>query len=203
MSRFGRLLNTLRPPANWLTAVNIVMAVIVGLSLYLAYVAKAGSYLSDDPKTCVNCHVMAPEYATWANSSHKDVTNCNDCHVPHDNVFKKYFFKAKDGLYHATVFTLRADPEAIIMKEDGIKVVQENCKRCHGGLNETVHVGKINRDLNLHGEGKLCWDCHKNVPHGSVRSQSAVPHAPVPVPGSPVPNWLKESIKKNQTNLYN
>ena len=77
MSRFGRLLNTLRPPANWLTAVNIVMAVIVGLSLYLAYVAKAGSYLSDDPKTCVNCHVMAPEYATWANSSHKNVTNCN------------------------------------------------------------------------------------------------------------------------------
>lgn len=97
------------------------MAVIVGLSFYLALLAKVGSYLSDDLKTCVNCHVMAPEYATWANSSHKNETNCNDCHVPHDNVFKKYAFKAKDGLYHVSIFTKGTEPQAIIMKEAGIQ----------------------------------------------------------------------------------
>ena len=197
MSRFGRLLNTLRPPANWITAVNIVMAVIVGLSLYLAYVAKAGSYLSDDPKTCVNCHVMAPEYATWANSSHKNVTNCNDCHVPHDNAFKKYAFKAKDGLYHASVFTMGTEPQAIIMKEAGIKVVQQNCIRCHSDLNDKVKTNRVTREMNLHGNGKLCWDCHRHVPHGTVRSQSSVPNANVPVPESPVPAWLKKLNSKN------
>ncbi|MCT4622712.1 MAG: cytochrome c nitrite reductase small subunit [Schleiferiaceae bacterium] len=197
MSGIGKLLNTLRPPANWITAVNFLVAVIVGLSIYMFYIARAGSYLSDDPKTCVNCHVMAPEYATWANSSHKNVTNCNDCHVPHDNAFKKYAFKAKDGLYHASVFTMGTEPQAIIMKEEGIKVVQQNCIRCHNDLNDRVKTNRVTREMNLHGEGKLCWDCHRHVPHGTIRSQSSVPNANVPVPESPVPAWLKSNMSKN------
>lgn len=64
------------------------------------------SYVSDDPATCVNCHIMRPEYVTWHHSPHREHATCNDCHVPHDNVFRKYYFKGADGMRHATIFTL-------------------------------------------------------------------------------------------------
>ncbi|MDZ7608895.1 MAG: NapC/NirT family cytochrome c [Cyclobacteriaceae bacterium] len=69
--------------------VNLLIAFFVGIFVYAIYVSNAVSYLSDDPETCVNCHVMRPEFATWQHSSHKEVAVCNDCHVPHNNVFNK------------------------------------------------------------------------------------------------------------------
>ena len=75
--------------------------IIVGLALLFAYTLRLHTYIiGDDPAACVNCHIMTPYYATWAHSSHgRDVT-CNDCHVPHQNIAKKYFFKG-DGWYEA------------------------------------------------------------------------------------------------------
>lgn len=29
------------------------------------YLLRAHTYLGDDPSACVNCHIMAPYYATW------------------------------------------------------------------------------------------------------------------------------------------
>src|SRR5690606_33919752 len=124
-------------------------------------------------------------------SAHREVATCNDCHVPHDNLFNHYLFKAQDGMRHATVFTLRAEPQVIQIKEAGIAVVQENCKRCHTDLNERIGLLEVTRENNLHGEGKLCWDCHREVPHGRVKSLSSTPNARVPLPESPVPTWLK------------
>lgn len=186
------------PPKYWKIYVGGLLAVFVGVAAYLFYVSRAHSYLSDNPETCINCHVMAPQYATWQHSAHREVATCNDCHVPHDNIFNHYLFKAQDGLYHATIFTLRAEPQVIQIKEAGIAVVQENCKRCHTPTNERVGLLAINRENNLHGEGKLCWECHREVPHGRVKSLSSTPHARVPFPGSPVPDWLKELQKEQK-----
>ena len=66
---------------------------------------------------------MRSEFATWQHSSHREVAVCNDCHVPHNNVFNKYYFKAKDGLRHAAMFTLRMEPQVIKMHEAGQEVV--------------------------------------------------------------------------------
>lgn len=46
------------------------------------------------------------------------------------------------------------------------------------------------------GSEKRCWDCHRNVPHGGSNSLSSTPHALVPFPDSPVPQWLKALQKK-------
>jgi len=73
--------------------IPLIAGVMIGLMGYLFYISKAYSYLSDNPKACVNCHIMAPEYATWNHSSHGRNTVCNDCHIPHDNVFRTYFLK--------------------------------------------------------------------------------------------------------------
>ena len=40
--------------------------------------------------------------------------------------------------------------------------------------------------------GKRCWDCHRETPHGRVKGLNSTPHAKVPVLGSPVPEWLKD-----------
>ncbi|MGD9928498.1 MAG: cytochrome c nitrite reductase small subunit [Mangrovibacterium sp.] len=190
------MIRKLHPPKNWKIPVILVLGIFAGLFVLSVYLSKAHSYLSDDPKTCVNCHIMAPQYATWTHSSHREVTNCNDCHVPHDNVFNKYFFKAKDGMRHATMFTLRLEPQVIFIKEDGAEVVHQNCVRCHSNqLMDARQAGCI-ANYEENRTSRKCWDCHREVPHGRVNSLSSTPSARVPLPESPVPNWLKEFTKK-------
>ena len=110
-----RLAKRLEPPRNWKIPVIILLGIFMGLGVYSVYVSKAWSYLSEDPRACVNCHIMAPQYATWNHSSHRETATCNDCHVPHDNIVRKYYFKGKDGLNHATLFTLRAERQVIFI----------------------------------------------------------------------------------------
>jgi cytochrome c nitrite reductase small subunit len=189
--RLRNLLDYLKPPSNWIFYVNALIAVFIGILGYTLYVSNAASYLSDDPKTCVNCHVMRSEFATWQHSSHREVATCNDCHVPQHNVFSKYYFKAKDGLRHATIFTLRTEPQVIKMHEAGQEVVQENCKSCHQAVNQAVSASNITFQDKIHGDGKLCWDCHRQVPHGRVKGLTSTPNARVPLPGSPVPEFIR------------
>lgn len=177
----------------------IIGGVVGGLVCYTAYMARLHSYLSDDPSACVNCHIMTPYYETWRHSSHALWTNCNDCHVPHDNAFQKYAFKAKDGLYHSAIFTLRMEPTAIRPREESYEVIMNNCVRCHTDLN--AHCLKntaITYTDVKKGMGKACWDCHRQVPHGNISSINSSPNAPLtPLPESPIPEWLKKAMKKS------
>jgi cytochrome c nitrite reductase small subunit len=184
------------PPDNWKFPVIFITGVIIGLIIYIFQISKASSYLSDDPKTCVNCHIMAPQYSTWSHSAHREVATCNDCHVPHNNVFNKYFFKAKDGMRHATIFTLRAEPQVIFIKEAGKNVVQMNCIRCHNSMITGPNNIVKNKDFVCTIAERKCWECHRETPHGTVNSLSSVPYARVPLPESPVPEWLKNYGKK-------
>jgi len=186
------------PPPNWRTPVIILLGIFAGLFIYLLHISNAFSYLSDDPKSCVNCHIMAPQYATWYHSAHREVTNCNSCHVPHNNVFNKFYFKAKDGLRHATIFTLRDEPQVIFIKEEGKHAVQNNCIRCHNDLITSDKIRVFNDDIYQHRTDRICWDCHREVPHGRVNSLSSVPNAHVPIPESPVPEWLKNVMNNNK-----
>lgn len=188
----GKIFRLLIPPEKWRIPVIFLLGILVGLGVYILYISNAPSYISDDPKTCVNCHIMAPQYATWSHSSHREVTHCNDCHVPHNNIFNKFYFKAKDGLRHATIFTLRAEPQVIFIKEAGKNVVQNNCIRCH---TELITDNKLLTKTNVYHqyrEDRKCWECHREIPHGRVNSLSSVPNARVPLPESPVPDWLKQ-----------
>jgi cytochrome c nitrite reductase small subunit len=174
------------PPPEWQLAVVICLGVLAGIGIYILYISNASSYLSSDPQACINCHVMIPQYATWQRSSHVQGAGCMDCHVPHDNIARKYAFKLKDGLRHATIFTLRQEPQVIRMKEEGKAVVQENCLRCHQAILEETSLDDWHDRRHALKEGRLCWNCHREVPHGMVRSLSATPYARTPdLPGSP------------------
>jgi len=178
------------PPPQWRLPVFFTLGVFFGLVALTFHISRASSYLTNDPAACVNCHIMAPQYASWQHSSHGRFTTCNDCHVPQDFV-RKYLFKAYDGSRHAFMFTFKLEPQVIRMHAPGQAVVQENCIRCHSDLLEQT-VSLTGRP---HGDGRQCWECHREVPHGRVNSLASAPHARVPV-HDPVrmPEWLSRHL---------
>jgi cytochrome c nitrite reductase small subunit len=194
-----KLVHWLTPPESWRKPVIVMLGIFFGLAAYAVYISKAPSYLSDNPQTCINCHVMVPQYANWAHSAHERVANCNDCHVPHNNVFNKYFFKAKDGLRHATIFTLRTEPQTIYILEAGRKVVHQNCIRCHGKLLDDHQTASMTDGYTNYKLTRDCIDCHRESPHGRVNGLATVPNALVySNEKSCVPAWLEKQLKPEQ-----
>lgn len=172
-----KLMQWLIPPDQWKSAVAVLLGVFFGLAAYAVYISKAPSYLSDYPETCINCHVMNPQFYDWAHSSHRNVATCNDCHVPHDNIFKKYLFKAKDGLRHATIFTLRTEPQVIYILDEGKRAVQANCIRCHDRVTGMEYLGSVLPGYHNHLQERHCLDCHRETPHSRVNGLSSTPNA--------------------------
>ncbi|TVR41478.1 MAG: cytochrome c nitrite reductase small subunit [Bacteroidia bacterium] len=191
MKIIKRIIQFIIPPEGWRTTVIILAGIFTGILLFVVHVSNATSYISDEPETCINCHVMYPYYASWAKGSHGRDATCSDCHVPQDSFISKYYVKATDGLKHATWFTFRWEPQVIRIKNRGIHVVQANCIRCHIDLVDMVRLVEVTGSRASDGEDKLCWDCHVETPHGSVRSLSAAPHALVDRLPSVMPEWLE------------
>jgi len=177
----------------------LIAGIVVGLGGLFMYLLRAHTYLGDDPSACVNCHIMTPYYATWSHSSHGRDATCNDCHVPHSSLAAKYGFKAMDGLKHTAYFVTHSERQAIMAEDMSAEVIMNNCIRCHTQLNqEFVKTGRIDYMMSKKGEGKACWDCHRNVPHGGMNSLSGTPNAEgvTPLPLSPVPEWLQRLMEK-------
>ncbi|MCX6156620.1 MAG: cytochrome c nitrite reductase small subunit [Ignavibacteriota bacterium] len=196
MEKLKQFVKIISPPETWKLPVILAIGILTGLLFLVFYVGNATSYLSDKPETCVNCHVMFPQYTSWQHSSHARVATCNDCHVPHDNVIRKYMFKASDGLRHTTMFTLRLEPQVIKIKEAGRNVVQENCERCHQGLLGYMHSAQKNKGYIVADDKDVCWNCHQEVPHGKVSSLSSFPNARLPKLDSVLPEWLTKALEK-------
>ena len=136
---------------------SITLGVLSGASVYTLYYAKGASYLSDDPKACINCHVMGDQYNSWSKSTHHSITNCNSCHSP-QNKLAKVFVKAINGAAHSYAFTFDQYDKPIRIKKWNGDIVQNACLHCHQTLFET-HPGGFNNNLS-------CIQCHKDVGHG-------------------------------------
>jgi cytochrome c nitrite reductase small subunit len=68
----------------------------VGVTGYTFVYAKGYSYLTNNPQSCANCHIMQEQFDGWTKSSHRAVATCNDCHTP-DGLVGKYMTKASNG----------------------------------------------------------------------------------------------------------
>lgn len=173
-----------------------VCGILVGGGALFAYLLRAHTYLGEDSSACVNCHIMSPYYATWMHSSHSRNATCNDCHVPHENIARKYAFKGMDGMKHVAMFLTRSEDMSPKIGDAGAQVVMNNCIRCHTELNTTmVNTGKVDYMMTKVGEGKVCWDCHRQIPHGGTNSLAKTPNSIVPMPKSAVPDWLQSMLK--------
>lgn len=173
-----------------------LLGAFVGAGCLFLYMLRFTTYLGNDPSACMNCHIMAPYYASWDHSSHARNATCNDCHVPHENVARKYAFKGVDGMKHVGAFLTFSEPQVPAAKDPSAQVIMNNCIRCHTELNtELVKTGRMTYKMTQAGEGKACWDCHRQVPHGGKNSLSSTPGAIVPNPDSPTPAWMRKMSK--------
>jgi cytochrome c nitrite reductase small subunit len=103
--------------------------------------------------------------------------------VPNNNPVTKLLFEGMDGVKHTAAFTFLNEPQVITAGAMSSSVIMNNCIRCHTQLNtEIVNAGRITSSMAAKGEGKLCWDCHRDVPHGR-NSLSSTENAPVPFSG--------------------
>jgi cytochrome c nitrite reductase small subunit len=135
------------------------VGVLVGLAWFTFGYGEGWSYFSTDPRACVNCHIMRPEYDSWQHSSHHAVAKCVDCHLPHA-LLPKYLAKADNGFRHSWAFTFEDFHEPIQMHPRSRRILQHNCLECH---RTTVHEMLAGRDET---EAPSCVRCHAGVGHG-------------------------------------
>ncbi len=164
-----------------LKTVTIILSVVALIMFaYIIYASKMPSYLSSDPKACVNCHVMNTQYATWQHSSHREQATCVECHLPTDSFIDKYVAKSIDGWNHSVAFTLDTYDHAMKISDYGAERVQKNCVSCHASLSSGIRTN-YDRNHSFENEkglinGRNCWECHKSVPHGKIRGITTTPH---------------------------
>jgi cytochrome c nitrite reductase small subunit len=148
--------------------ISLVAAILAGIGLgmclYTFNYAEGLAYMSNDPKACVNCHIMQDEYDSWAKSGHHHVAVCNDCHTPHTFV-GKYTTKAINGWNHSRAFTLQDFHEPIQITQRNKNILQENCIRCHSDFVHDAIVVPSGGEENT----PYCVQCHRTVGHGPTR----------------------------------
>jgi len=143
-----------------------ITAAVIALGFFV-YVTDAPAYGGSAPETCANCHTMDSQYENWYHAPHEKVTECVDCHLPHENVVAYYLEKGRQGAKDVYAFTTGNIPVAIRASDRSKSIIQSNCLRCHQDKVESIVMGAQTFDRN-------CWDCHRNVAHGS-RGASMVP----------------------------
>ena len=135
-----------------------IVGAIFGMGGFTFVYAEGGSYFSNDPEACINCHVMQEVFDGWNHGSHKAVAACNDCHTPH-TFPAKYIVKGINGWNHSVAFTIGDFPEPIRITALNHDVAQENCLYCHGNL-----VTAISHEADDNPTD--CLRCHAGVGHG-------------------------------------
>src|SRR5918994_1272531 len=103
----------------------MMLGMLLGTGGYTVQYAEGLSYLSSDPKACVNCHIMRDQYDGWQKASHHAVATCNDCHTPHTLV-PKYLVKAENGFWHSKGFTLQDFHEPIRIRSKNARILEQN-----------------------------------------------------------------------------
>ena len=153
-------------PGMMVLVLCLLLGVFLGLSGYTFVYANGASYLSNDPRACVNCHIMREQYDGWQKTLHHAVATCNDCHVPHD-IVGKYLTKIDHGYRHSKGFTFQDFHEPIQIKGSSLRVVQDNCVRCH----ETTVSEQSDYSFRSSEPAAAanCVHCHAEVGHGPTR----------------------------------
>jgi len=150
----------------------------VGMFAYVVNASNMFSYLSEDPKVCINCHTMNTEYATWQHSSHRERATCVDCHLPRESLVDKIFSKSRDGLNHSFAMTFRTyEGQNIRISDDAKRRIQSNCISCHREIVSQITANsKLYKTKGENGKiDRICWSCHRDVPHGTTRSLITTP----------------------------
>ncbi len=140
---------------------GISVGLMIGVSGFTFHFASGTSYLSKDPRACLNCHIMRDQFDSWEKSSHHAVAGCVDCHIPRKGL-AKWSAKIDNGFQHSTAFTLQNFHEPIQITSRNSKILQSNCLECHASIASQL-VGFGYSDTSE----MSCVRCHIQVGHGA------------------------------------
>lgn len=141
-----------------------------GLGVFTFGYAEGDSYLSNNPQSCTNCHVMQDYYDSWVKSSHKHAATCNDCHLSHHPI-GKWVTKADNGFYHSLAFTLNDYHDPIQIKPRNREVTQHACLYCHSNTVEQMQAVAAHQAASSEMH---CVQCHSDVGHALNRTRTTV-----------------------------
>ena len=148
--------------AKGLVLLAVLVGLLAGIGGFTFLYAEGFSYMSSDPKACVNCHIMQPQYDAWQKGSHHAVATCVDCHLPH-GFFRKWLAKGASGFHDSKAFTLQDFHEPIMIKPTMSRILQESCLHCHAALVRDLVVQTGGEDDEVR-----CVHCHRSVGHGET-----------------------------------
>ena len=140
-------------------ALGTTLGLAAGIGGYTFIYAKGGSYMTNDPAACRNCHVMQQQYDGWLTSSHHAVAVCNDCHTPAGPI-GKYTTKALNGFWHSFAFTTGRYPQEIQITGRNHAIAEASCVKCHADI-----VEAINDTAHSEADNVSCVRCHESVGH--------------------------------------
>ena len=140
----------------------VLIGVLFGVGGFTFLYAEGLSYASSDPKVCVNCHIMQPQFDAWQKSSHHAVATCIDCHLPH-GFFGKWLAKGENGYRHSKAFTFQDFHEPIMITARDSRVLQDNCVDCHRAIVHDMGPGNGSQPGDVQ-----CVHCHRSVGHGDT-----------------------------------
>lgn len=145
---------------------------VIGLFAYVVHESKMLSYMSSDPKVCINCHTMNTHYATWQHSSHRERATCVECHLPQDSFVNKMIAKTRDGYNHSVAMTLGNYGYNLRITDNAARRIQTNCISCHAEAVSQMMANAEHYQTADTGPAidRACWDCHREVPHGTTRN---------------------------------
>jgi cytochrome c nitrite reductase small subunit len=131
---------------------------LAGIGIFTFGYARGGSYMTDDPAACANCHVMREQHESWMKASHRSVAVCNDCHTP-AGLVPKYAVKALNGFKHSWAFTTGLFPDRIEITPFDRRITEGACLKCHTDVVDGL------RSVRGHRDDVACISCHRNVGH--------------------------------------
>jgi len=144
----------------------LLVGAVVGLGSFTFGYGEGFSYLSTDPDSCLNCHVMQEYHDSWQGGSHRHVATCIDCHLPHETI-PKYIAKADNGFFHSLAFTLENYHEPIQIKDRNARILQESCEHCHEATVHAMSTTFLAAASESAAAGEVaCIHCHHRVGHG-------------------------------------
>lgn len=146
----------------WWLASAIAVGCLLGLGLFTFQYAEGLSYFSTDPSACTNCHIMQPQFDSWQKATHHTVAGCVDCHLPRAFA-AKWISKAENGFLHSKGFTFQDFHEPIFIRTRNLKILNDNCLHCHGGM---VHdIASLPQN---DADPYRCVHCHQGAGHGET-----------------------------------
>lgn len=160
------------------------MGIFVGLLLSL--VTYYGLHKTSDQKFCVICHEMDPMVIAYKDDIHGGngklgaSAKCVDCHLPHDNIMKYIFTKAKNGVVEGAIHVF-GDPSKIDWMEKRNHreqfVFDNGCLECHGNILDATSISEQAQKMHEHYKSLLntsqeirCVSCHVDAGHKNMRS---------------------------------